>query len=141
MAILERIRARLVKPSTVINVSALDLVRARIAWGKAYGETAGLWYRVRFPKPLSNPSVIAVGEVRLGTMPIRRIEKLKFPLVEAPPFKDIPRTDLTWWKCNSCGYAWLRATGLRQYECPNCRSTNITVTCLLYTSPSPRDRG
>lgn len=40
-----------------------------IVRGKAYGETAGLWYRVTFPRALHEPSVVAVGEGRGGVIP------------------------------------------------------------------------
>jgi len=40
-----------------------------IARGKAYGETAGLWYRVAFPKAIAEPSVVAVAEGRVGAIP------------------------------------------------------------------------
>ena len=39
------------------------------AHGKAYGETAGFWYRVSFPKPIMNPTVVCVGEARRGDIP------------------------------------------------------------------------
>jgi len=40
-----------------------------IVRGKAYGATPGLWYRVTFPKTVTDPSVVAVGEGRRGVLP------------------------------------------------------------------------
>ena len=40
-----------------------------IARGKAYGLNAGQWYRVTFSRSLSEPSIVAVGEARAGTIP------------------------------------------------------------------------
>lgn len=40
-----------------------------MARGKAYGETAGMWYRVRFPRPIYEPVVVCVGEARRGDIP------------------------------------------------------------------------
>lgn len=72
-----------------------------MARGKAYGETAGLWYRVRFPRPIYDPVVVCVGEARRGEIPrsklvptippleklldIRVIDKLKKVLKERIP--------------------------------------------------------
>jgi len=40
-----------------------------IVRGKAYGETAGMWYRVTFPRALTDPSIAAIGEGRAGVIP------------------------------------------------------------------------
>ncbi len=46
------------------------------AHGKAYGETAGLWYKVSFPRRIGNPSVVCVGEARTTDFRKREIEKI-----------------------------------------------------------------
>jgi len=40
-----------------------------IVRGKAYGEVAGVWYYVTFPRALNEPSVAAIGEGRGGVIP------------------------------------------------------------------------
>jgi len=55
-----------------------------IARGKAYGETAGLWYRVAFAKALSEPSVVAVAEGRVGSIPSVAAPKITIARVEYP---------------------------------------------------------
>jgi len=52
--------------------------------GKAYGETAGLWYRVPFAKALSEPSVVAVAEGRIGSIPSVSAPKITIARVEYP---------------------------------------------------------
>lgn len=60
-----------------------------MARGKAYGETAGMWYRVRFPRPIYEPIVVCVGEARRGDIPrsklVPKIEELKKVLKEKIP--------------------------------------------------------
>jgi len=61
-------------PAKIISSALLTLPEAEgiipaIARGKAYGETAGFWYRVIFTRPLTDPSVVAVGEGRSGVIP------------------------------------------------------------------------
>jgi len=57
--------------------------------GKVYGETAGLWYRVTFPRGVSEPSVAAVAEGRVGAIPSVSAPKIK---VQTPVPVDIPVT-------------------------------------------------
>jgi len=64
-----------------------------IARGKAYGERSGLWYRVSFPRGLSEPSVVAVAEGRLGAIPSVAAPKITIPTVEvALPTIDVAKT-------------------------------------------------
>jgi len=69
-----------------------------MARGKAYGKTAGLWYRVRFPRPIYEPIVVCVGEARRGDIPrsklIPTIEELKKVLKEKIPDLTIPKWTL-----------------------------------------------
>jgi len=53
-----------------------------IVRGEAYGEVAGLWYRVTFPKTLVTPSVVAVGEARRGAVPSTTAPKITIATVE-----------------------------------------------------------
>jgi len=53
-----------------------------IVRGKAYGESAGWWYRVPFAKALSEPSVVAVAEGRRGTIPDIAAPKITIATVE-----------------------------------------------------------
>jgi hypothetical protein len=68
------------------------------AHGKAYGEVAGLWYRVTFPKPIGNPNVVAVAEGRRGEIPEVRmptitVPRVKVPTVELPTIRDVTVPD------------------------------------------------
>jgi len=53
-----------------------------VARGKAYGELAGVWYRVPFPKTLNEPSVVAVAEGRAGAIPSIAAPKISIATVE-----------------------------------------------------------
>lgn len=55
--------------SALFTLPAVGGIIPSIARGKAYGDIAGLWYRVTFPKPLNNPSVVVVGEGRGEVLP------------------------------------------------------------------------
>jgi len=50
--------------------------------GKVYGDAAGRWYRVTFPRGLSEPSVVAVSEARTGAIPSVAAPKIAIPTVE-----------------------------------------------------------
>jgi len=52
-----------------------------IVRGKAYGEVAGLWYRVTFPRTLNEPSVATVGEGRGGVIPTPKAPTITIPAV------------------------------------------------------------
>jgi len=52
-----------------------------IVRGKAYGDSAGRWYRVPFAKALSEPSIVAVAEGRIGTIPRVAAPKITIPPV------------------------------------------------------------
>ena len=58
--------------------------------GEAYGEVAGRWYRVTYPRPLRNATPVAVARARAGTIIKRVIEKL--PDVSIEPISRPPRT-------------------------------------------------
>jgi len=71
----------------VISIQAFELPEILgmvpiIVRGKVYGETAGLWYRVTFGKALSEPSVVAVGEGRTGSIPSVTAPKITIASVE-----------------------------------------------------------
>jgi len=53
-----------------------------IVRGKAYGENAGWWYRVPFAQVLSEPSVVAVAEGRVGAIPSVSAPKITIAAVE-----------------------------------------------------------
>ena len=59
-----------------------------IVRGKAYGEVAGRWYAVSFPRTLVDPSVVCVGEARAGAIPDVKAPAIKISTVAVP--KPIP---------------------------------------------------
>jgi len=65
-----------------------------IVHGKAYGKTAGMWYRVTFPRPVADPSVVCVAEARRGEVPrpppVEEIEALVAVAKEKIPDLTIP---------------------------------------------------
>lgn len=67
-----------------------------MARGKAYGETAGLWYRVTFPHPIYEPIVVCVGEARKGDIPKSKLVP-SIPLIPTIPelekLLDIPKIE------------------------------------------------
>ena len=64
------------------------------AHGKAYGETAGFWYRVTFPKTILSPNVVAVAEGRRGEIPTVKAPTISIPRVDLPTLKDITIPDI-----------------------------------------------
>jgi hypothetical protein len=50
--------------------------------GKAYGKTAGLWYRVTFPRPVEEPTVACVAEARRGEIPRVTIPSIRIARAE-----------------------------------------------------------
>jgi len=57
---------------------------SRAQWGKSYGPTKGVWYRVSFEAPfLSEPSVVIIGIARTGRLVTRPIEKVRAAKVAA----------------------------------------------------------
>lgn len=61
--------------------------------GKAYGEVAGRWYRVTFPRPIFNPSIVCVGEARRGELPRPTIREIAIPPIEEIPRIEIPAVE------------------------------------------------
>jgi len=52
-----------------------------IVRGKAYGKTAGLWYRVTFPRPVIDPTVVCVAEARRGEIPTVKMPTIRITRV------------------------------------------------------------
>ena len=72
-----------------------ELIRIpAFAHGKAYGETAGFWYRVTFPKPINNPNVVAVAEGRRGAIPAVTAPRITIPTVDLPTIPPITIPDI-----------------------------------------------
>jgi len=73
--------AKIVSSMALELPSVLGMILV-ISRGKAYGETAGLWYRVTFPKALNEPSIVAVAEGRAGSIPSVAAPKITIASVE-----------------------------------------------------------
>jgi len=54
------------------------------AYGEAYGETAGQWYRVSYPKSISGAVPVCVAEGRTGAITTRPIDKIVTSTVPRP---------------------------------------------------------
>jgi len=76
-----------VRSATITIGEIRELAKLKIAKGVAYGETPGVWYRVRFPSTIKDPQVIAVAEARSGELP--RITIKKVPDIEAKTISKI----------------------------------------------------
>lgn len=69
----------------------------QVAYGSAYGEEAGRWYSVKYPKAIKGAIPVAIGAARGGTIPSRTIPRVPdIPLITIarPPdigFREIPR--------------------------------------------------
>jgi len=81
--------------------------------GTAYGETAGRWYRVTYPKRVRGSTPVCVAEGRTGSITRRTI-----PL----PTVSIPKVNIRTFHCRNCGYGYF---GIRFRSCPKCGSSNI----------------
>jgi ElaB/YqjD/DUF883 family membrane-anchored ribosome-binding protein len=79
---------------TIHASSIRDLTKLQIARGTAKGPSAGVWYRVTFPTPVINPSVVAVAEAKPGTIIQRVVDKIPdISLKTIPKIADIfPKT-------------------------------------------------
>lgn len=112
------------------------------AYGEAYGETAGQWYRVTYPKAISGAVPVCVARGRTGAITTKTIDKIATPKVPAPTkvsaptvakvskvgaakigVSEIPRTELYWWKCYTCEYPWMTITKTWT-RCPQCGSSD-----------------
>ena len=74
------IRARILSSSEFVFPVAMGIIPV-IARGKAYGELAGKWYRVVFPRPIRDASVVAIGEGREGEIPDVEAPTISVPKV------------------------------------------------------------
>lgn len=72
------LRARMISNLEFVFPATLGLIPV-IARGKAYGELAGKWYKVFFPRSMRDPSVVAIGEGRTGEIPT-----VKAPTISVP---------------------------------------------------------
>jgi len=70
--------------SALFTLPGVEGIIPVIARGKAYGEQAGLWYRVTFLKELTEPSVVAVGQGRLGVIPTPRAPTIAIASTAVP---------------------------------------------------------
>lgn len=66
-----------------------------IVKGKAYGEVAGRWYRVVFPRALKDPSVTPVGVARGTTLPKVTVPTIAIKAVDKIPKVDLPVITIT----------------------------------------------
>lgn len=91
----EEIAAFYYEPVQSVRGQIAELVRIpAFAHGKAYGETAGFWYRVTFPRAISNPNVVAVAEGRKGAIPEVKAPTITIPRVDLPTIRDITIPDI-----------------------------------------------
>lgn len=88
MPILEEVplRAEMIRSLELVFPAVTGIIPV-IARGKAYGEVAGRWYRVFFPRALRDPSVVAIGEGRKGEIPKLIMPKISIPTVKVPTVK------------------------------------------------------
>jgi len=70
--------------SAMFTLPGVEGVIPVVVRGKAYGETPGLWYRVLFPRALTDPSVVAVGEARRGVIPTPKAPAIAIASTEVP---------------------------------------------------------
>jgi len=82
-----------------------------IAWGKASGPQAGVWYLVTFSYVGSDPQVVAVAEVQPVTFLTRTVDKVS-----------ITKVGVHCLHCRSCDMGFF---AVRVTNCPSCGSSNI----------------
>ena len=70
--------------------SIRDIAMLRVIYGSAYGDKAGVWYRVSFGTVIKEPIVVAVSEARGTKIKTRTISK-----VADIKAKEIPRISIT----------------------------------------------
>lgn len=64
-----------------------------VVQGKAFGKVAGRWYRVVFPRPIVDPSVVCVGEARRTELPRPTMREIVLPAIERIPRIEIPAVE------------------------------------------------
>lgn len=72
--------ARIISSSEFVFPAAMGVIPV-IARGKAYGEVAGVWYKVFFPRAIRDASVVAIGEGRTGEIPVVKAPTISIPKV------------------------------------------------------------
>jgi len=63
-------------PTLAAGIVRRILRMPSFCWGNAYGEVAGRWYKVSYPRTIENPLVACVGQVRAGDIITREIERI-----------------------------------------------------------------
>lgn len=72
--------ARIISSSEFVFPAAMGIIPV-IARGKAYGDVAGVWYKVFFPRVIRDASVVAIGEGRAGEIPDIEAPTISVPKV------------------------------------------------------------
>lgn len=140
------VRQRYIEPRLVRVAGIPDLGKLlgipSFAYGEAYGETAGLWYRVTYPKAINGAVPVCAARARTGTIIRKAIGKI--PVATIPPPKKavvakvagvlkiaaakipaftIPRVGIRTFHCTACGFGYF---ALRYRSCPECGADRIT---------------
>jgi len=89
------------------------------AYGEAYGETAGQWYRVTYQKSIKDAVPVCVARGRSGAITTKVIERVS---AVAIPSITIPKVGIRTWHCRHCGVGYFT---LVYRSCPECGSSNI----------------
>ena len=96
------VKAEIISSLEFVFPAVMGLIPV-IVRGKAYGEVAGAWYKVFYPRRISDPSVVAIGEGRKGEIPPVWAPTISIPKVfvkvasaKVPKLADIkvPKIDL-----------------------------------------------
>jgi len=87
------------------------------AYGTAYGETAGQWYRVTYPKTMAGAVPVCVAEGRTGAIATKAIERVSDIGIRTIT---IPKVGIRTWHCKSCDFGWFSIISMT--KCPECSS-------------------
>lgn len=123
-------------------VEPMGLRRPAFIYGKAYGETAGQWYKVTYLKPLVGAVPVCVAEARQGEIITRTIQKVQdipnvpsLPSISRIPYIPsitiptitIPTVNIRTFRClrDDCllGFFTIQQSGT--IRCPACGGTNV----------------
>lgn len=80
--------------SEVLQAEVGELALLKVAYGTAYGDKAGVWYKVPFKTTIFNPVVVAVSEAKTTKIITRKIEKVSDITAKTIDRVSVKRTDI-----------------------------------------------
>jgi len=112
------VKQNFVEPTLLERVPGIPAIPG-FAYGEAYGENAGQWYRVTYSKSLKGAVPVCVARGRGGAIVRKAIDRVSAISI---PSITIPKVGIRTFHCRACGVGYF---ALRYRNCPECGSYDI----------------